>query len=391
MPQPAIAIQAARSFREVGRFIDLPARLHAGTPFVPPLKLERRTFLSRRLGPYAHRVDFELLCAYRGGELVGRISAHIDHGYNRHHGARWGWFGFFDAIDDQDVADALLAAAERWLAERGMERMVGPADFTMNDESGIVVEGNELAPIIREPWHPPYYQALIERAGLAKVVDLYMYDLPVSERENMHPALEEVAKAATSEHGITMRRMSRRGLRQDLDVFATIYNRAWRKNWGFVPYRPEDLDQYALELQLVFARDWFMVAEKDGEPVAIAITVPDVNRALARMNGRILPLGWLHYLRRRRYIERVRVGFLGVLPEHQHTGVAAALYVEHFDVCAADPRCTAGETGWILETNDAMNRGMEAMNGTVVKRYRMYKRLLEPGAEPQRLGAQPAA
>lgn len=370
----SVQVRPARTFREVGAFIDLPYRLHEGTPWVPPLKIERRMFLSRRFGTYAKRVDFELFCAWRDGRVVGRISAHIDHAYNRYHDARWGWFGFFESEDDPEIARALLDAAERWLRERGMERMVGPADFTPNDESGIVVEGHELPPMVRQPWHPPYYRRLCEEAGLQKVVDLLMYELDISDREKMLPILPELAREAREKHGVRIRRMSRRRLRRDLDVFARIYNRAWRRNWGFTPYEPSDLDHYAREMQLVFDRDWFMVAEIDGEPIAVAITVPDVNQILRRMNGRLLPFGWWWYLRRRKLIDRVRVGFLGVRPEFQHTGVAAALYLEHFDTSDRHPLIKSGETGWVLETNRAMNRAMEAMNGRVVKRYRMYER-----------------
>jgi GNAT superfamily N-acetyltransferase len=374
----SLDVRPARSFREVGAFIDLPFRLHAGTPWVPPLKLERRWFLSRRLGTYARRVDFELFLATRAGRVVGRISAHVDHAYNRHHDARWGWFGFFDCEDDPEVAHALLRTAERWLRDRGMERMVGPADFTMNDESGLVIEGNELEPMLREPWHPPYYRRLIEGAGFEKVVDLFMWRIEISDRERMRPILPKLARDAQAKHGVRIRRMSRRGLRRDLDAFADIYNVAWRRNWGFVPYGPRDLDAYAQELQLVFDRDWFMVAEIDGRPIAVAITVPDLNQVLRRMNGRLLPFGWWHYLRRRRIVDRVRVGFLGVRPEYQHTGAAAALYLEHFATSDRHPRIKWGETGWVLETNRSMNRAMEAMGGRIIKRYRVYGRDLGP-------------
>ncbi|MEI2701233.1 MAG: hypothetical protein V9E83_02390 [Baekduia sp.] len=268
-----------------------------------------------------------------------------------------------------------------------MERMVGPADFTVNDESGIVVEGHDIQPMIREPWHPRYYQGLVEGSGMEKVVDLYMYDLNVADRSQVLPALFEVGQAALDEHGVVIRNMSRRKLRKDFDVFAEIYNQAWRKNWGFVPYDEHDLDEYALEMQLVYAREWFMVAEIDGETVGMAITVPDINRALKGMNGRLLPLGWWKYLRRSTVIDRVRVGFLGVKPEFQHTGVAAALYLHHYDVCEAAPIITGGETGWILETNTNMNRGMEAMGGVIIKRYRMYERLLDDDAEYQHLAS----
>jgi GNAT superfamily N-acetyltransferase len=190
------------------------------------------------------------------------------------------------------------------------------------------------------------------------------------------PIIWELAGQLESKHGIRIRKMSRRSLRRDLDEFAEIYNEAWARNWGFVPYSKADLDAYALELQLVFDRDWFMVAEnEDGNTVAVAITVPDINEVLLRMNGRLLPLGWWHYLNRRRMIELCRVGFLGVKPAWQHTGVAAGLYAEHFDMAAVS-RIHGGEMGWILETNKAMNRAMKAMGGEIVKKYRVYDRAL---------------
>jgi GNAT superfamily N-acetyltransferase len=170
--------------------------------------------------------------------------------------------------------------------------------------------------------------------------------------------------------------MTRRGLRRDLDAFAELYNEAWAGNWGFVPYTKEDLDAYAQELHLVFDRDWFMVAETEaGETVGVAITVPDINQVLARMNGRLLPLGWWHYLNRRRIVDRCRIGFLGVRPAYQHTGVAAGFYIEHFETSEVT-RIKWGEGGWVLETNKGLNRGMEALGGRIDKKYRVYERAL---------------
>jgi hypothetical protein len=370
-------VRPVQGRRDIREFIELPFRLHStSSVWVPPLRLERRLFLNRRLNAFFKHGDAQLFLAERDGRVVGRISAQVDHAYNRHHGDRRGWFGFFDCEDDPEAAAALVARAEAWLRERGMTRMSGPADFTMNDESGIVIEGHERAPLIRQPWHPPYYQHLLEGADVAleKEVDLFMWELEISDREQMLPILPELARDAREKHGVTIRRMSRRHLRRDLDVFAEIYNRAWRRNFGFVPYDAADLDQYALEMQVGFSKDWFMVAEVAGEPVAIAITIPDLNQVQRRMNGRILPFGWWHFLRRNSYINQVRVGFLGVKPKFQHTGAAAALYVEHFDTSARHPLVKGGEMGWILETNRAMNRGMEAMNGRIVKKYRVYGR-----------------
>jgi hypothetical protein len=240
----------------------------------------------------------------------------------------------------------------------------------------VLIEGFEREPMIRQPWHPPYYEQRCEGAVLQKAMDLLMWELYIADRKNVLPILPEIAEQSRTKHGIRIRKMTRRHLRRDLDAFQKIYNAAWSSNWGFVPYSKDDLDAYAIDLQLAYDRDWFMAAENDSEVVAIALTFPDLNQVLKKMRGRLLPFGWWYFLNRGRIIDRVRVGFLGVLPEYQHTGVAAALYMEHFDV-AGRTRRTGGEMGWILETNRAMNRGMEAMGGRVVKRFRVYERLLE--------------
>ena len=388
----SVDVRPVAGRRDLRAFVELPYRLHSTSPhWIPPLRLERRLFLRPRFNAFFEHGDAQLFLARRDGRVTGRISAHVDHALNRQQGNDWGLFGFLELEDDPEVATALLDAAEGWLRGRGRDRMVGPMDFTMNDESGILIEGFDRDPMVKQPWHPPYYQRLVEvQAGLEKVVDLFMWALDISDREAIVPAIFELAEKARSEHGVSLRRMSRRRLRRDLDVFGEIYNEAWKRNWGFVPYSAKDLDHYAQELQLVFSRDWFMVAEHEGEPVGVAITVPDVNRVLRVMDGRLLPLGWWHYLRRRRHIDRVRVGFLGVKPEYQHMGVAALFYVEHFDT-ARERGPTWGEMGWVLENNRPMNRGMEAMGGRIVKRMRVYERRFDPGAQPARPpGVEPA-
>jgi GNAT superfamily N-acetyltransferase len=374
----AVEIRAVSGGRDLKAFIDLPFRLHANHPlWVPPLKLERRLFLNRRLNAFFSHGEAEYFLARRDGRVVGRASAQINTAFNEYQQKRWGWFGFFEVEDDQEAADALLDAAAAWLRARGMERMVGPADFTMNDESGVLIEGFELRPMIRQPWHPPYYQQLVERAGMSKAMDLLMWNLEVTEREKVLPVIWELAAKAESEHGIRVRPMRRRQLRKDMDSFADVYNSAWSENWDFVPYSKKDLDALAQEMQLVFDKHWAMIAEKvdTGEVVGMAMTFPDINQVLARMHGKLLPLGWWHFLNKGRLTDRVRVGFLGVKPEYQHTGVAARLYELHFDAAEQRPQ-DGGEMGWILETNTAMNRGMEAMGGRIVKRYRVYEREL---------------
>lgn len=370
----SLTVEPVRGGADLRAFVELPFRLHAGTPWIPPLKIERYLFLSRRTNKWFEHADAQLFLARRGDRVVGRISAQVDRAFWEHHGEPWGNFGFLEMEDDPEIAPALLAAAEAWLRRAGADRMVGPFDFTMNDEAGVLIDGFDLEPMIKQPWHPPYYGPRLEEAGMGKAIDLLMWRLEVGERDKVLPVMFELAERCRTEHGIRIRRMSRRRLREDLDLFGETYNEAWKRNWGFVPYGRTDLDQYAQELQLVFDPNWFMVAESpQGEAVAIAITVPDVNQVLKLMRGRLLPLGWWHFLRKAKVIDRVRVGFLGVKPEWQHTGVAALLFEEHYDTAARTPQ-KWGEQGWILETNKAMNRGMEMMGGEVVKRYRVFER-----------------
>jgi GNAT superfamily N-acetyltransferase len=334
-------------------------------------------FLSKTFNAFFSHGDAQLFLARRDGHVVGRISAHYDDNFNAHHSNRWGMFGFLELEDDPEILPALLEASAAWLTDRRCDRMIGPMDFTMNDESGVMIEGFERQPMIRQPWHPPYYQRLCEAAGLTKAQDLFMWELQIADREQMLPIIFKLAAEVEPRHGITIRRMRRGSLRKDMDRFAQVYNEAWSENWGFSPYSKKDLDAYAQEMQLVFDANWFMVAEtREGETAAIAITIPDVNQVLAKMKGRLLPLGWWHYLRKAKHIDRVRVGFLGVRPAYQHTGVAAALYVEHFDTASRTPQ-TWGEMGWILESNRNMNKAMEAMGGRIVRRYRVYERTLE--------------
>jgi GNAT superfamily N-acetyltransferase len=364
-------------------FVNLPYRLHQGTNWIPPLKLERYAYLHRRLNPFFRHGEAEYFLARRDGRVVGRITAHIDLELSAYHDNRWGLFGFIEFEDDQEIVDALLAAAEAWLRGRGRDRMLGPIDFTMNDECGVLLDGQELEPMIREPWHPTYYGQRLAQAGLQKAMDLFFWDLDISDREqNMSPRLPRIAARAKEKYDIKIRPMSFWRFRKELDEFARVYNAAWSGNWGFRPFNKHDLNDLAISYRLVYDPNWFMIAEDaQGETIAMAITIPDINQVYKKMKGRLLPFGWYYYLRRKQYMTRVRIGFLGVMPENEHTGVGAALYLEHFDT-ASRTRIVRGEAGWILETNHGMNRSLEVMGGRLAKTCRIYERLLDADALP---------
>jgi GNAT superfamily N-acetyltransferase len=371
-----IEVKPVEGRRELTQFIKLPFRLHRGTPWVPPLIYERRQFLDRSSNPYFEHAEAEYFLAWRDGRPVGRITAQIDRRWDQYQGGNDGQFGFIDAEDDPEVFAALLDAAESWVREHGRERLLGPMDFTTNDECGLLFEGYDRHPYILEPWHPPYYRERIEALGYGKLIDLLMWNLEMGqlkEGDRFADAIHAVANKVESEHGITVRNMNRSDLEAEMGRFMEVYNAAWEKNWGFVPLTGEEVAFHAKDLKQVLDERWAFIAERDGEVLGAALTLPDINQVTKRMNGRLLPLGWLRFLLGRRKIDRVRVFALGVKPEYQHTGIAARFYVRHIET-AARVGVSGGEEGWILETNEAMNRAMEGMGGTVVKRYRLYEK-----------------
>ncbi len=371
----SIEIRRVGGGRDRNAFIKLPWRLHGNEEhWVPPLLLDVKRRLDPAKNPFFAHAEVQLFLALRDGRPVGRISAHIDRHLNEFQDNRWGLFGFFACEEDPAVAGALLEAAAAWLSERGRDTMVGPMDFTTNDECGVLVDGFDRTPTILNPWTAPYYPGLLEGAGLTKAMDLYMYDLYLA-TQNVHPALWEMAAKVESEHGVTVRKFNKKDLFNEVSRFLEVYNAAWERNWGFVPLTEEEVRVYAKDLKPVLDENWAFIAEKDGETVGAALTLPDYNQVLSHLNGRLLPFGWLKALYYRRKIDRVRVFALGVKREYQHTGIAAKFYREHFD-SAESTNQSGGEMGWILETNEAMNRAMEGMGGKVVSTYRVFERPL---------------
>ena len=376
----SVTIRPVRSRRQLKGFVKVPFHLHRDQPqWVPPLVFERMQFLDRRRNPYFEHAEVELFVAERDGEPAGRISAQVDHRWDEFQGGSDAMFGFFETAEDPEVARALFDAAGEWAAAKGRDRILGPMDFTTNDEIGILIEGFEKRPMILEPWHPPFYRELIEAEGFAKTMDVLMWELnfgDLKEGERFDPSIHAAAEKALKDEGIVIRNMRKRDMAAEVRRFTDVYNEAWGDNWGFVPITDAEVEFQAKNLKQVIDESWTYMAEKDGEVVGAALTLPDINQVMARLNGRLLPLGWLRFLRGKRNIDRLRVFALGVKHDYRHTGVAAGLYLKHLETAAEPGAIQGGEMGWILETNEPMNRAMEGMGGRIVKRYRLYERAL---------------
>jgi GNAT superfamily N-acetyltransferase len=375
----SVEIRPVAGRRDLRRFIALPYAIYRNEPrWIPPLRIEERKRLDRTSNPFFSHAVAEYFLAWRDGRAVGRITAHVDHRFNEFQDNDWGMFGFFECEDSRETAHALLDAAAAWLRERGRDVMLGPMDFTTNDECGLLIEGHERPPVILSTWHHPYYQALLEgEEGFEKAMDLLMWNLHISGRGRVRDAIWRMASFAEREHGIVCRPMRKRDLDAEVSKFLEVYNAAWERNWAAVPLTEEEVRHYAKDLRPVLDENWAYVAERadTGEVVGAALTLPDYNQVLAHLGGRLLPIGWAKALYWRRKIDAVRVFALGVKPAYQHTGVAARFYQLMFDAAERTPQ-KGGEMGWILETNRPMNRAMEGMGGEIVRRFRIYQRSL---------------
>ena len=373
----SLTIRPVKTRRELKRFVKVPFRLHRGSEqWVAPLIFERMQFLDRGKNPYFEHAEAEYFLAERDGEPVGRITAQVDGRWDEFQGGKDAMFGFFEAVEDREVVAALLGAATEWAAAKGRERILGPMDFTTNEEIGILIDGFDRRPMILEPWHPPYYQQLIEAEGFAKAMDVSMWELQfgsLKQGESFDPSIHAAAKKGLEDEGIVIRNLRKSEMAAEVRRFTDVYNEAWGHNWGFVPITDAEVEFQAKNLKQVIDEKWAFMAEKDGEVVGAALTLPDINQVMAKLNGRLLPFGWAKFLLGKGRIDQCRVLALGVKHDYRHSGVAAGLYLRHLEEAAVPGGIGGGEMGWILETNTAMNRAMEGMGGTVVKKYRLYE------------------
>ena len=367
----SLSLEKVESKRDINQFIKFSWKIYRNNPvWVPPLLMDRKKLIDRKNNPFYRHAEAEFFIARRNGEIVGRIGAIINHNHNREHNENIGWFGFFESIHEQDVANVLFRGAAEWLKARGVTAMRGPASPSVNDEWGLLIDGFDKSPYVLMPYNPQYYAELYEQAGLQKIKDLYAYHV---RRETVFSErLVRVTELLRQREGLSFRTINMKDFKNEVSLIKDLYNRAWQYNWGAVPMTDEEFDALAKDLKPVVDPNLVIIAEFKGEPVGFSLSLPNLNLALKyNKSGYLLPgLFWL--LWKKKSINQIRIIVLGVVRERQKTGAAGILFYETARR-GIEHGYYEGEAGWVLEDNVMMNRAAEFLNAERYKTYRIYE------------------
>ncbi|MGE3958875.1 MAG: N-acetyltransferase [Vicinamibacterales bacterium] len=354
-------------------FIDLPYRMYAADPcFVPPLRRDEDRRFDPAHNAFLEHAEMTRWLALDQGQVAGRIAAIDDRLHNEVHREAVTWFGFFEAVSPA-VAAALLGAVERHAAGRGSAGVRGPVSPSLHEAAGVLIEGFDDPPYALMAHNPRAYAGYVEGAGYARVKDLYAWDIDL--RAPLPDRISRIAGRVRDRYGIRVRPVSLRRFDEELEILKVVYRAAWADNWGFVPPTDAEIRQLAVELKPVADPELVLFAEMEGEPVGCAVSIPDVNQLLRKMNGRLFPFGLLHFARRRRIITRGRMLLLGVLPKVRRLGLYPLLIAESLERGARRGYVRA-EVGWTLEDNTLINAGIEAAGGRRSRVYRLYEKPL---------------
>jgi hypothetical protein len=361
--------------KSLNKFIDFPYNHYKNDHnYVPDLRIMVKEVLSKKKNPFFKHGDAQYFLALdENGKTAGRIAAITNQMYVNHWNENWGFFGFFEAIEDKEVTKALFDAAIEWLKEKGVEGMYGPMNPSTNDPCGTLVEGFETPPFVMMTHNKEYYDRLFMEYGLEKKMDLFAWYLKhdkIPERMlNLSKRIEERLKT----QGITIREIDFSKLDEEAPKLRYIYNEAWKDNWGFVPFTDEEFDALVKELKMITSPDLVFVVEDHGEPVAFSATIPNINEIFIKIrNGKLFPFNFLKLLNFKKRIKTVRILTLGILENYRKTGIDAVMYAKTFEN-GTKKGYHEGEASWILESNVMMNRALKNINAELYKTYRIYQ------------------
>jgi hypothetical protein len=361
-------------------FVKVPWTVFQSDPrWIPPLIMDRLEAIDERKNPFFRHGEAALFIAEKHGEAVGRISAHVNSLYNEYHQDKTGFFGWYDVINDPGVSRGLLETAEGWLKDKGCDKVVGPQSFSTNEEVGVLVKGFDKPLMIMCAYNPPYYDELIRASGYEKEKDLYGWIYKVGE---VPEAPRQIADAVEQHPGLKVRTVDAKNMKRDVGIVRDIFNAAWNKNWGYVPWTDEEVEHSAQMMKMILMPDITAIAEVDGKPAGMMLAFPNILEIQKDLNGRLFPLGLAKLIYRLKLgghkFRGARLFLLGIKPEFRGSvlgGLSVLLYVRAHRGGLKNG-LEGGELGWTLEDNQKINAGIEFMGGRNDKVYRIYGKYL---------------
>lgn len=365
-----LIVRAVESRRDMRNFIFLPWRIYLDNPnWVPPLIVEEKERFNRKKHPFFRHSEAQFFIAIRNGQTIGRIAAIHNRRHNEYHKENTGFFGFFECVKDYEVAAALFDTALDWVRKRSLASMLGPTNYSTNEEAGFLLEGYDMPPSIMMPYNPPYYVEFAERWGMKKAKDLLAYHLHADEVD--FAKSKRISDKLLSSTGIELRKVNMRNFEEEVNIITGIYNEAWSQNWGFVPITDEEVNFTARKMKRIVIPDLVLIATVKGKPVGFSLALPDINLALRKIGGRLFPTGIFRLLREVKKIRSMRLLMMGVISEYRKRGTDALFYFYTYHN-GVNIGFREAEFSWILEDNVVMNNTLKSFGARVYKKYRIY-------------------
>lgn len=377
IPTPSnLECSPVRTWFDRRAFLNLEKELYANDPnWVTPLWSERKQLCGFGSHPFYDDAESKAFIARKDGRVVGRVVAIVNHAHNRRYEEKRGFFGFFECIDDVEATRCLFDAAADWLREKGMTDIRGPVNPSLNYEVGLLVDGFETPPTFLIPYNHAYYGNLIESYGFEKCQDVYCYDATINDLANIDPKLKFVIEESTRRFKVKCRPIDRSRFDEDVQAFLKIYNESLQRTWGYVPMSHDELVHQSKQLKLLIVPELTSIAEIDGEPVGAGFGLLDFNQLLIKMNGHLLPFGWLRLLMGKRKIDRLRLVSTNVLPKYQSWGLGLVTLARILPD-AIEFGIHTGEFSWVLESNHLSRGTIERGGAKKMKTQRIYDRKL---------------
>ena len=362
---------------ELGAFIDFPHELYANdVNYVPELFIAQRDLLSPGKHPFYEHSEIQLFLAYEDEKIVGRIAAINNTNHNKLYNATDGFFGFFDVVNSQDIVSLLFEAAQNWLAEKGLNRILGPVNFSTNETCGLLIDGFDGPPVAMMPYNAPYYLNRLEQLGFEKNVDLRAYRYTTGNYSDRSVKLIDRIEERLKRNDIVIRTINMKNFNQDKEAIREVYNKAWDKNLGFVPMTDKEFDYTAKDLKLILDPDFCIMAEQNGKIVGFALAIPDINQIQIKIKrGRLFPTGLIKLLTGKKKIDGIRILLLGVVDGYRKMGIEACLY-GHIIKSFSAKNMKYAEASWTLDHNNMINKPIEDIGGKLYRKYRILEKAI---------------